>query len=93
MVVANGHEFITLRDEMYVNGKRVYEVYVNGVKVYPEGVGDALYLVDHSGSMGGRDNEVIEVLNHYNFGKSYAIGSIAGGNIKIAVNNLVLKSN
>ena len=75
MIVVNGHEFITLRDEFYVNGKRVYEAYVNGVKVYPEGGGDTLYLIDTSGSSAGRQETVAEILDSYNYGKSYMLGS------------------
>lgn len=31
-----GKRFVTLADEFFVNGSKVYEAYVNGVKVYPE---------------------------------------------------------
>lgn len=81
MIVVNGHEFITLRDEFYVNGKRVYEAYANGIKVYPEGGGDTLFIVDHSGSMSSwskpynmkRSDAAIEVMKKHNFGKSYTL--------------------
>lgn len=95
MVVANGHEFITLRDEMYVNGKRVYEVYVNGVKVYPEGGGDTLFIVDHSGSMNGwspaygmkRSDAAIEEMKNHNFGKSYTLCGLTNDNeMRVVVN-------
>lgn len=36
MVEANGNKFITLDDEMTVNGEKVYEVWANGQQVYPE---------------------------------------------------------
>lgn len=36
-IVVNGSRFVTLADEFFVNGAKVYEAYANGVKVYPEG--------------------------------------------------------
>ena len=38
MIIVNNIEYKTLNDELFVNGKKVYEVYVNNVKVYPDGV-------------------------------------------------------
>lgn len=31
-----GNRFVTLADEFFVNGAKVYEAYANGVKVYPD---------------------------------------------------------
>ena len=35
MIVVNGHEFETIANPIFVNGKRVSQVWVNGLQVYP----------------------------------------------------------
>ena len=36
MIIVNGVKYITLDDELFVNGKKVLEAYANGEKVYPD---------------------------------------------------------
>lgn len=37
MVIVNGHEYKTIADPIYINGKRVSQIWVNRVQVYPTG--------------------------------------------------------
>lgn len=39
MIEVNGKQFITLDDEMFVNGQKVMRAYANGSQVYPSGGG------------------------------------------------------
>lgn len=39
MIEVNGKQFITLNDEMFVNGQKVMRAYANGSQVYPSGGG------------------------------------------------------
>lgn len=36
-IVVNGKQFVTLSDEFFVNGAKVYAAFANGVQVYPDG--------------------------------------------------------
>ena len=36
MIIVNGHEFSSLINPIYINGKRVTQVWVNGIMVYPK---------------------------------------------------------
>lgn len=38
-VVVNGKQFVTLSDEFFVNGAKVYKAFANGVQVYPDDEG------------------------------------------------------
>lgn len=75
MIVVNGREYRKLKDEIFVNGHKVYNVHVNGEKVYPEGYGDTMYLIDTSGSSSGRQETVVDIVNHFIYGSSFMLGS------------------
>lgn len=75
MIVVNGVEYRKLKDEIFVNGVKVYNVHVNGVKVYPEGYGDTMYLIDTSGSSSGRQDTVVDIVENFIFGSSFMLGS------------------
>ncbi len=46
MIEAGGKQFITLSDDMYVNGQKVTAVYVNGTRVYPETSGHGMTCIE-----------------------------------------------
>ncbi len=46
MIEAGGKQFITLDDDIYVDGQKVMAAYVNGTKVYPETSGHGMTCIE-----------------------------------------------
>ena len=69
MISANGHEYITLDDNFYVNGNKVYEATVNGRLVYPRHVGSEYVKI--WGKINARCKFIYSSNNRWEIGWAY----------------------